>query len=157
MNEAHIHLVLNHIPVLGSIACVIVLAVALYRRSRDLTVLALVAAIATALLTIPVFLTGEPAEDIVERLPGVSEAVIEPHEEAAEAAFIAMEIAGALALLALVLTFRSGAPSWSTAATMLALLVATALVARTASLGGEIRHTEIRSGAVAEGQAESDD
>jgi hypothetical protein len=34
----------------------------------------------TALLALPVYFTGEPAEKVVERLPGVTEPLIEEHE-----------------------------------------------------------------------------
>jgi hypothetical protein len=39
--------------------------------------------IIVALLAIPAYLTGEPTEELVENLPGVSKSSIEQHEEAA--------------------------------------------------------------------------
>ena len=157
MSAVHIHLLLNHVPVLGSIACLLLLAAGLLRRSREVTVIALLATVVTALLTIPVFLTGEPAEDTVEKLPGVTKQYIHAHEEAAEAAFTAMEIAGALALLTLILGMRRETPRWATLATLVVLLAAAGLIARAANLGGEIRHTEIHSGAAIPATGDHDD
>ncbi len=51
-----------------------------------------------ALFIIPVYLTGEPAEDGIVGLPGVSKALIEQHAEAAELALGGLPGVGALAL-----------------------------------------------------------
>jgi hypothetical protein len=157
VSAVHIHLLLNHVPVLGSIGCLLFLAVGLARRSREVTAIALFATVVTALLTIPVFLTGEPAEDTAEKLPGVMKEFIHEHEEAAEVAFTAMEVAGGLALLTLIVGLKRDTPRWATVLTLVVLLVAAGLIARAAALGGEIRHTEIRSGAVAPAAGEHDD
>jgi hypothetical protein len=37
----------------------------------------------TALLALPVYFIGEPAEEVVEHLPGVAKSLIEKHENAA--------------------------------------------------------------------------
>ncbi len=50
-----------------------------------------------ALVTVPVYLSGEPAEEIVEDLAGVPHAFIEEHEEIAKVTLIATEVIGALA------------------------------------------------------------
>ena len=48
------------------------------------------------------FLTGEPAEEVVGHLPGISEQAIEEHEEAAEVAAIVTGFAGLLGLWLLI-------------------------------------------------------
>jgi hypothetical protein len=53
----------------------------------------------------PVFFSGNGAEETVEHAPGVSDAIIERHEEAAKLAMISIAGAGLLALVA-VLTSR---------------------------------------------------
>jgi DNA-binding response OmpR family regulator len=101
-----------------------------------------------ALCAVPVFLTGEPAEEMVEGLPGVSEALIGAHEEAAELAIWVMEALGVLSLLALFINFKTERTTNAVMGITFALsLVTFGLMARTGYLGGQIRHTEIRSGA----------
>ncbi len=148
MNLAHLHLVLNHVPVIGMVLALSLMFAAAVRRSDELKRVSLALLVAFALVAIPVFLTGEPAEDVVERLPGVSKAAISQHEGAADLAFLAMEVAGALALVGLLFYRRTPSlPRWFfTAAVVLAIVVA-GLMARAANLGGQIRHSEVAAGA----------
>jgi hypothetical protein len=71
---------------------------ALLRKSEELKKKSLGFFIIIALLAIPAYLTGEPAEELVGNLPGVSKASIEQHEEAAQVAFAGVLIVGAAAL-----------------------------------------------------------
>ena len=89
MDPVHVHLFLNHVPIVGSFAAVLLLAYAAIRKSDEVMRVGLVALVLTALVAIPVYLTGEPSEDIVEKLPGVSEAFMEEHEDAGKLALIA--------------------------------------------------------------------
>ena len=102
-----------------------------------------------ALVAIPVFLTGEPAEESVENLPGVSEAIIGQHEEAAELAFWVMEALGVFSLFAFFIKGEGGRKA-VVGATFALSLATFGLMAYTGYLGGQIRHTEIRSGAAAQ-------
>jgi len=100
-----------------------------------------------ALMTVPVYLTGEPAEERVENAPGVSKPLLEEHEDAAKVAFAVMGLAGVIALATLFISFRAGKyANVGYASTLVISLVAFGLMARTAGLGGQIRHAEIRSG-----------
>ncbi len=146
MNSAHIHLFLNHVPVLGTVFGLLILAFGFVRKSDEVKQTALGIFVLSALVTIPVYLTGEPAEEIVENLAGVSEAIIEQHEDWAFYALILMEITGALALLNLVFFNRSFAKQFL-AVTTLSAVIAVASISWTASLGGQIRHTEVRGDA----------
>ena len=102
------------------------------------------------LATLPVFFSGEGTEEAVEHLPGVSESVIESHEDVAKLALIAISAAGLLALVAL-LTFSRQTIARVFKMVVLLLAVASGgLMAQSAHLGGQIRHTEIRSGASAQ-------
>lgn len=145
MNAAHLHLLLNHFPVIGSVFLALLLAEAARRRSDELTRAALALAGVVGALAAAAYLTGEPAESLVERLPDVSEALIEAHEDAALVATIVVGTLGALALLTLLLA-RNGRPLPRRAAAISLGLALVACVAMgyTAYLGGRIRHTEIR-------------
>jgi hypothetical protein len=76
--------VLNHIPILGTVLGFLLLSVAVARKSGELKRVSLAVFVITAVVALPVYFTGEPAEEIVEHLPGVSESLIERHEEAAQ-------------------------------------------------------------------------
>ena len=147
MNSAHIHLILNHVPVLGTIFGLLVLAFGLIRKSDEVKQTALGIFVLSGLLTIPVYLTGEPAEEIVENLAGVSEAIIEQHEDWAFYALILMEITGISALIALVFYGRSFGRNLLAVTTLISVL-ALGSITWTANLGGQIRHTEIRANSV---------
>lgn len=147
MNAAHIHLMLNHIPLFGAAAVTILFVVAMVRRQQGVARAGLVLALLTALVTTVVYLTGEPAEELVENLPGISETVMETHEEIALFATLAV---GGFALVALysLLAFRHGVSMGFTKVLLVLSLVPLATMAYTAYLGGQIRHSEIRPAAV---------
>ena len=143
MSIVHLHLILNHVPVIGMFFVLLILGVAMWRRDSAGGKLGLSVLVGLALITGLVFLTGEPAEEAVEDLAGVSEAMIHPHEEAAEAALIATGIVGALALVALAVFRRRALPRWIMGSALLATLVVSSLLGWTANLGGQVRHTEL--------------
>lgn len=150
MNSAQIHLALTHVPVILSLTGLVILVIALLRKNSTLTKTAYVILLTAGLAAIPVYLTGESTEEIVEKMPGVSEAIIERHEEVAKLAIISIAAAGLMALAGLFL-FR-----WRVAGRIVQVIVlllaitSGGLLAQTAHVGGQIRHTEIRSGAVAQ-------
>lgn len=146
MNGAHLHLLFNHIPITGIAIGFLLLLFAIVRGSDVLKRGALVILVAAALLTIPLYLSGEPAEEVVERLPGVSKQLIEAHESAAKIALALSELTGIAALIGLVISRGSKVVAKPLALVALLLALGTSgVVAWTANLGGQIRHTEIRS------------
>ncbi len=146
MNAAHIHLMLNHVPLFGAIAVTILFAVALFLRQQGVARAGLVIALLTALVAVVVYLTGEPAEELVEDLPGISETVMETHEETA---LIATIVIGVFAMVAVygLFAFRHGVSMGFTKVLLVLSLFPLAGMAYTAYLGGQIRHSEIRPAA----------
>jgi uncharacterized membrane protein len=102
--------------------------------------------VVTAFAAIPVYLTGEPAEEVVEHLPGVSEQIIELHEDSALSSLVLAIVTGTFALVALFARRFSSEKIAAAGAyiTLILSLAAGAAMAYTANLGGQIRHTEIR-------------
>jgi|GEM_PF-213940 len=146
INPAHLHIIINHIPVIGVPFGVALLIYGFLRKSQEIRTAALLVFVAVALVTIPTFLSGEAAEDIVEHLPGVSERLIENHEDAAKIALIATSILGGLSLIRLLIPVRFGAVR--APATMLVFALSLGVsgwLGWTGHLGGQIRHSEIRS------------
>ena len=150
VTQAHLHLLLNHLPIIGLPFVALLLAAGILRRSRELQIAALTGVVLVALATVPVYLTGEPAEKQIEHVPGVSEKTIEHHEDAAGWALAMTGLAGVIALISLVTLARSreaGMPRALAVMALLACAVAMASLARTGNLGGHIRHPEIDASA----------
>jgi hypothetical protein len=145
MSWAHIHLALTHVPVIGLLIVLLLLVVARLRRSAELMRVSYGLLVLLAVATVIVYLTGEPAEELVENLPGFSETLVEQHEEAALIATIGMGVLGLVALVGLI-RFRAPwiAPAWYGPGVLLLALLVGGLMAWTANLGGQIRHSEIR-------------
>jgi hypothetical protein len=139
----------NHLPVIGTPIVVALLLWGIVRGSREISRMALAAAVILAAVTYPVFLTGEPAEDRLEEASWVRERLIHDHEERAEVALVAVLVAGSLGALGLWQS-RKGRPLPRATAllTLGGLVLSAGLFARTALAGGVIRHEEIRPGAV---------
>jgi uncharacterized membrane protein len=147
MDFTHLHLLLNHFPIIGTLIALMFLAYGVYSGSRRTTKMALFTIVLMAILAIPVFLTGEPAEEAVENLPGVTEAIIEEHEEAAELAIWIMAFLGALSAVSFASLITTNQMNKALlGATLLLGLITFGAMARTGYLGGQIRHTEIRGG-----------
>lgn len=145
MSMVHLHLLLNHVPVIGTIIGLCLLTWAVFRRDQSLARAALGLFAILAVVALATFMTGEPAEEAVEGLAGVSEGAIERHEEAALLATIALGVLGATSLGVLV-WFRRRALPRRVLALMLALaLVPASVMAWTANLGRQIRHSELRA------------
>ena len=148
MDSAQLHLVLNHVPVIGTPCAAGILAWGLVRRSRDILRVGCGLAIVVAASTYGVFLTGEPAERRVEDQPWFQERVAHQHEDRAELALTAALISGLLA--ALTLWGSRGKRQvlrWSAVSTLAGLLLSAGLLGWTARVGGAIRHDKIRGGA----------
>jgi uncharacterized membrane protein len=157
MNPAQIHLALNHLPMGLVLVGVPLLAAALLRKSKELRGAASIILIFSALSAIPVYLSGEPAEEVVEHRTGVTSSTIHEHEEAAELSMIIIEVLGALVLVVCLLEwFKRSVPMAVWYGLLVLGGVSFGLMARTAHLGGLIRHDELRAGAVPTLQGDGD-
>ena len=145
MTWAHVHLATNHLPVVLVPVAIAMLGAAWATKSAELRKAGLAWLVVAAMTGVGAYFTGEPAEDVVEALPGVSQPAIEEHEEAAMLAAVATVTAGVVALCALVIGRGPvPVPAWILVTTFAVGLVAAALMVWTANLGGRISHPEIR-------------
>jgi hypothetical protein len=140
------HLLLNHVPTVGFGLGIGLFVGSLWSRSDDLKRASLVVFVGIALLTIPTYVTGNAAAQAIQQAPGVSAALIARHESAALVAFVFMQVTGAAAWLILWQLRRVSRVSGGSLLVLTLLLAVTmGLVARAGSLGGELRHPEIRA------------
>lgn len=146
MNLAHVHLLLNHFPIIGSIIGLFLVLGALLGSSKELQKAALVLLLALALLSIPTYLSGNAAQSEIQDLPGVSASLIEAHQNAALLGYVFIEITGAIAWFGLWQLRRTSRTDRGVlSAALLLSAVTVVLMANAGNLGGQIRHSEILS------------
>ena len=144
MNDAHLHLLFNHLPIVGSLIGILILAAGIFFKQAMIRKTAFAVLIFSALVTLPAFFTGEGAEEIVEELPGISHNLIHEHEEAAELALWLSEALGILAIIAFYLEHIHHKLSGMANLFALILSIGTFVsFAKTGNTGGEIHHPEI--------------
>lgn len=147
MNQAHLHLLLNHLPILGTLFGLLTLAAGFTLKNETIKRTALGFFVFSALCAIPAYLTGEGAEEVVENIPGASsETLVEAHEELAN---IFLWLTGALGVFSIFTFFvnytQKKGGSLLYALTFVLGLGTMVLAKQVGTSGGEIRHTEIRS------------
>jgi uncharacterized membrane protein len=146
MNDAHLHLVINHFPIIVPVVGILILLAGLIIKSEPVIKTAFGVFVLGALMTFPAMYTGDNAEEIAERLPGVTDALIEAHEESAETFAIFNYLIGIVSLVGFLAFFRFKFLVRYMAWVVLVIGFAGLYFGKvTGTTGGEIRHTEIRS------------
>lgn len=146
MNYAHLHLLLNHFPIIGAIIGLSLLLASFWSDGSHLRRSGLIIFAAAALLTIPAFLSGFGARIMLSQDPNVPSVLLERHEAAAMLSLWFMEATGALALVALWRSHRARRPArWQGPVLLLFALLTAGLMTRTGNTGGDIRHPEVRA------------
>jgi hypothetical protein len=149
MNQTHIHLLITHLPIFGSILGGLVLLHGIGTKSNQTIIAAYNIFVLSAIGAGIAYFTGEAAEETVENIQGVAEATIKTHEEFALYALICLIFLGLTSIIGLFLTITKSSFIKSTAIFILFVsFVSFGLVARTGFLGGQIRHTELTNGAI---------
>ena len=146
MDAVHLHLALNHVPVLGTAFVAAALAVSLWRKNSEFVRLGLWAAVLLSVASIAIKFTGDAAWDDLRPWPQPYDGSrVERHESAADQATTGVFVAGVAAAVVLFLARRRPEVSAAQAGTVVALLLVTfVLMARTANLGGQLRHPQLR-------------
>ena len=148
MNDVHLHLVVTHLPIVGALIGFLVLLTGYITKSPHVKTTALGIFIFSALAAIAAFYTGEGAEDIVEKLPGVSETLIHNHEELAELFYTMMLILGGASLVTLFIHYKKFAFAKYGFILVLLLSISNIVISKfVGTSGGEIMHSEIRDDA----------
>jgi len=142
MNPAQVHLALNHFPIIGLFIVLLFLAYGVFSKNTSTLRISLWLLVFIALITIPVFYSGEPAEEIIEETTNVSHKIIHEHEEAGELAFLVMEGLGILAIVGLFMLSRDKLSPGLQYLILGAGIITLLLMARVGKLGGEIMHPE---------------
>ena len=148
MNEAHLHMVVNHFPIIGILLGFGVLVAGIVLKNDSVKNTAYCLFIVGAIFAAISMATGEGAEEMVEDMPSVGKHIIHEHEEMAEKLAIVLYVLGVVSILGLYTTIKKHAKA--KLVSYLALTIAVVgifLGIRTGTTGGEVRHTEIRDAA----------
>jgi uncharacterized membrane protein len=149
MNEAHLHMVVNHFPIIGTILAIGILIAGLLSKNRSIINTSYVLFVIGAIFGILSMNTGEGAEELVEDMPGIGWKIIHEHEELAEKMALLLDILGVLSLVGFYLQFKKNAKEKLVSYIILLIGVASLFVIqKVGTSGGEIRHTEIRNESV---------
>ncbi len=146
MNDAHLHMVVNHFPIIGTIFGLGILVVGIVMKNNVLKSTAYLLFCVAAIFAAFSMSTGEGAEEMVEDMPSVGKKIIHEHEEMAEKLALVLYVLGAVSLVGLYLNIKKNAKA--NLISFLALTIAVVAVflgKETGTSGGEVRHTEIRA------------
>ena len=144
MNTAHIHLLITHLPIIGAFIGLLILSFAYLKKDANVKTAAYLVFVVCAIGACIAYATGEGAEEVVENLPGVVEAAIETHEDAAMYSLISMIALGVMSMIGIMqIRWNSSKLNFAHRLILVLSLWSMATIAYTGNLGGKIRHTEI--------------
>lgn len=147
MNLAHIHLLLNHFPTIGTMVGLGLFIIALITNSLDLKRASLAVFVVLALIAMPTYMSGNAAEEMIHSVPTVNHEVVEAHQSWALLGYIILEFAGLFSWIGLWRYRRNGSFGKGILPAVLILTLASfAVMANAASIGGQIMHPEIIGG-----------
>jgi hypothetical protein len=90
------------------------------------------------------YLTGEGAEEGVEKIPGIIKSMIGQHEEVALIALISLILVGISSIFGIFFTAKQSSLTFKIAfITLIISFISFGIISYTGYLGGKIRHTEI--------------
>src|SRR5688572_20865606 len=104
MNQTHIHLLITHLPIFGSILGGLVLAYGLWTKSYQTKIAAYILFVISSIGAAIGYITGEAAEETVEHIAGISENLVEQHEGSAVIALVSLIVLGIASIVGLFLT-----------------------------------------------------
>ncbi len=146
MNDAHLHMVVNHFPIIGTIFGLGILISGLILKNNSVKIVAYSLFTIAALFTALSMSTGEGAEELVEDMPNIGKQIIHEHEELAEKLALVLYAIGALSLVSIYFSIKKiSLLKYTTIVTLLLAVISVFLAQKVGTSGGEIRHTEIRA------------
>lgn len=145
MSPLHIHLAVNHVPLIGLAFSFLLLEWGVYSESLEMRRAALAGLLLSVLGGMAAYLSGLAGEELAEKMLGVPEALIERHEEAGGWALAGLATLGLVSgwgLWRLRWTGLAPRGLWPAAAGL--ALACLALLGRASWLGGQVRHPELQ-------------
>ena len=145
MNDAHLHLLVNHFPIIGIIFGLVILISGLILKNNSVKNTAYILFIICAIFSFVAMNTGEGAEEIVEDMPTIGNQIIHEHEELAEKFSILSYILAVFSIIGFYFERKNHSKSKLFSFLILIIAIITVILSKSVGTsGGEIRHTEIR-------------
>ncbi len=143
MNDAHLHLIINHAPLFLAFAGLLVAVWGWARKVEQAWPIAYGLWVVGSLSAGLAYISGGRAEDVVRDLPGVVRSTIEVHEDAAKIALIVAIILGVSSIAAWRTEPILKLQGIAHALTFTFALITLGTMGYAASLGGAIHHPEV--------------
>jgi uncharacterized membrane protein len=145
-NWAHVHVVVNHLPIFAMGFAALFLAIALTGADRTAWMRAAIVLLTISFVgVVAAFFTGEPALEVIAGRPRTSGKALEAHHVASVFAIIMAGLTLVVTTVAIVLHRRRGQyPRWSVIALLATALVTAVGLGWTGLAGGRINHPELQ-------------
>lgn len=146
MNQAHFHLLVNHLPIIFPVVGILVMLAAFVSKSEVVKRTAYFIFVMGAVTAIAAMASGDGAAEIVDKITGSSKEIIETHEDASKTFALFSFLLGAVSLFGFWSSLKQ--KSFSKMVGYVTLVFAFVIMyfgQQAGTTGGEIRHTEIRS------------
>ena len=144
MAWVHIHITINHFPIILAVTGALAALLGLARSRRGIWLYATVSLALAAITAVPTYFTGGPAEHLLGHAWYLAPESIHRHESAALIAVLLTGLAGLVALVAWRRLVRYPReltlPAGLRAAVVITAVAAAAMIGYTSLLGGRIIH-----------------
>jgi hypothetical protein len=142
----YLHVVLNHLPIYGTVLGALALTISMMLRSRAAQITALVIALIAGVSAYPVLVSGQKAYKTIRNLADDAGAeALDEHMDRAEKTVNAFYLLALVALAGLIVPIKWPKMGFALATTTLVLsLLCFGVSIYIAEEGGQVRHTELR-------------
>jgi len=142
----YVHVLLNHLPIYGTILGTLALAISLVLRSRAAQITALILTLIAGASAYPVFVSGQRAYKTIRGLADDAGAdALDEHMDRAEKTIFVFYVLAAFAAAGLLVPIKWPKSAVPLAAiTLVVAVLCSGIVAYIAQPGGQVRHPEFR-------------
>ena len=142
----YIHVVLNHLPIYGTILAALALAISLILRSRAAQITAIILTLVAGTSAYPVFVTGQRAYKTIRNASDDAGADwLDEHMDRAEKTIDAFYLLAALPVAGLFVPIKWPKSAFPLAVlTLVAAILCSGIAVYIAQPGGRVRHPEFR-------------
>lgn len=144
LNDAHLHLLVNHFPILGVVFSFLIVLYAFLRPSVETYRIASLLFVFSGIMSFVAYQTGGPAASFLKQYPEIVRSKIGAHAEFSDIALWVSLGTSAIVLIFLVVSYmRDRFPNWMRFTLLLSQLACIGLLSYASHLGALIRHVEI--------------
>jgi uncharacterized membrane protein len=146
MNWAYLHILTNHFPIVGIIIGTLLLISGMVLKNEGIRISGLGTIVFASVMAVVADFTGDPANDALHQLPGISESLVNRHEDIASVSLFLMIPTGLLAVLTIYsIIKKERSVKFLTIITLVLSLVSCVVMGYVGHTGGQIKHDEFRS------------